>query len=270
MSSITESFFPADGRAVIVAMDHGITGIHTGFESPETTLKEVCSGAPDGILITPSFARRFEVELNKHQEIRIITRMDFITFSTTAEFLGDVEVQVPIASVSEAVRLGANAVCAYLVFGREDHKLLEDNISYLSRLSEDAHFSGIALVVEVVFWGKKSFSGLKPRPDMMANAYRIAFEIGADVLKIPYMEDRVSFAKMMGDLPIPCLILGGSKMGTDEDVLDVVKMACEDGAKGVIFGRNIWQHDSPARLIRALHAIVHDDISIGDALNILR
>ncbi len=266
MTRIVERFFPADGRALIVAMDHGLAGNHPGFEDPGATLAKVLAGGPDGIMITPGFARCFAEELGKASGVRIVTRMDYITFSTSAEFLGDIEMQVPIASVAESVRLGARAICCYLIFGREDHRVMERNIAYLARYAEEAHVSGLPLIAEVVFWGKKNFSGAIARVDMLENAYRIAFEIGADILKVPYLEDRAAFARMMRNLPIPVLILGGGKMETEKDTFRVAKEACEDGARGILFGRNIWQHENPSGMITALHGIVHGKSSIAQAL----
>jgi DhnA family fructose-bisphosphate aldolase class Ia len=101
---------------------------------------------------------------------------------------------------------------------------------------------------------------------MLENAYRIAFEIGADILKVPYLEDRPAFARMMRNLPIPALILGGGKMETEMDIFKVAKEACEDGARGILFGRNIWQHENPSGMITALHGIVHGKSSIAQAL----
>jgi DhnA family fructose-bisphosphate aldolase class Ia len=42
------------------------------------------------------------------------------------------------------------------------------------------------------------------------------------------------------------------------------------GAAGIVYGRNVTQHERPAAMTRALMAIVHDGASAEDALALLR
>ncbi|HLK33231.1 MAG TPA: hypothetical protein VKT29_09090, partial [Terriglobales bacterium] len=41
--------------------------------------------------------------------------------------------------------------------------------------------------------------------------------------------------------PIPILVLGGSRQGSDEEALEIVRSAALAGAAGVFFGRNVFQ-----------------------------
>ncbi len=40
------------------------------------------------------------------------------------------------------------------------------------------------------------------------------------------------------------------------------------GANGITYGRNIWQHDYPAAVLKGLNAIVHGNESVDKALDI--
>jgi len=40
----------------------------------------------------------------------------------------------------------------------------------------------------------------------------------------------------------------------------------ETGAKGVSVGRNVWTYRDPAAITRAICRIVHEDISVEEAL----
>jgi class I fructose-bisphosphate aldolase len=42
------------------------------------------------------------------------------------------------------------------------------------------------------------------------------------------------------------------------------------GAAGIVYGRNVIQHESPAAMTRALMAVVHDGVSAEQALELLR
>ena len=51
----------------------------------------------------------------------------------------------------------------------------------------------------------------------------------------------------------------------DDDAYDVVQA----GAAGITFGRNIWQSDAPATIIRALKHILHENGSVDEALDLM-
>jgi len=53
------------------------------------------------------------------------------------------------------------------------------------------------------------------------------------------------------------LLLGGSKTNDPNALLDGTRAAIAAGAKGVIYGRNVWQADDPAGVAKQLKAIIH-------------
>jgi DhnA family fructose-bisphosphate aldolase class Ia len=44
----------------------------------------------------------------------------------------------------------------------------------------------------------------------------------------------------------------------------------QQGAAGIVYGRNVIQHDDPAGMTRALMAVVHEGTSAADALELIR
>jgi len=46
-------------------------------------------------------------------------------------------------------------------------------------------------------------------------------------------------------------------METDEEILEMVKGSIEAGGSGVSIGRNIFQHDNPAIIVKKISEIVH-------------
>ena len=44
----------------------------------------------------------------------------------------------------------------------------------------------------------------------------------------------------------------------------------EQGAAGIVYGRNVIQHENPAGITRALMAVVHDGASAADALGMIQ
>jgi DhnA family fructose-bisphosphate aldolase class Ia len=57
---------------------------------------------------------------------------------------------------------------------------------------------------------------------------------------------------VVGECPVPILVLGGNRHASDADALDVVRGVVASGAAGVFFGRNVFQApDMPAFLQQA-------------------
>jgi DhnA family fructose-bisphosphate aldolase class Ia len=59
-------------------------------------------------------------------------------------------------------------------------------------------------------------------------------------------------------------------MPTDRDVLETVQGMLEAGGAGVFFGRNVWQHQNPTAMTRALCEVIHEGVSVSEALENLR
>ena len=67
----------------------------------------------------------------------------------------------------------------------------------------------------------------------------------------------------------PILVLGGGKAKAEAVIFANIRAAIDNGAKGVIMGRNIVRHQNVAQICSAIAAIIHDDASVEDALKML-
>lgn len=66
---------------------------------------------------------------------------------------------------------------------------------------------------------------------------------------------------------VPVLVRGGGR----EDLKTVLMKSAAlmgQGAKGLVYGRNIYQHDKPAAVVAALMAIIHTQASGEEAWDI--
>jgi len=101
------------------------------------------------------------------------------------------------------------------------------------------------------------------------HAARVGAELGADIVKVNYTGSRESFQEVVAGCPVPVVIAGGEKMETDEELLLMVQGALSAGGCGVSIGRNIFQHEDPTAIIKALDLLVHENKSIEEALQLL-
>ena len=80
-------------------------------------------------------------------------------------------------------------------------------------------------------------------------------ELGADLIKTFYTGDR--FREVVENTPVPIFTIGAEKLNTDFDVLKKAKDSVEQGARGIIFGRNIFMADDPIKLVKALNEVIN-------------
>ena len=103
-------------------------------------------------------------------------------------------------------------------------------------------------------------------PEVVAHAARIGAECGADIVKTVYTGDVDSFAKVVSSIPVPVVIAGGAKKATDMDVLQMTEDAMTAGAKGVTFGRNIFAHKTPHKMVEALAGVIFKKQTASEAV----
>jgi DhnA family fructose-bisphosphate aldolase class Ia len=99
---------------------------------------------------------------------------------------------------------------------------------------------------------------------------RQAVELGADIIKADPCDDVSEYHKVIETASgIPVLVRGGGRV-SDEEILERTVALMEQGAAGIVYGRNVIQHANPNRMTRALMAIVHDGANVAKATAILR
>ena len=79
-------------------------------------------------------------------------------------------------------------------------------------------------------------------------------EYGADAIKV--LCPSRDFDKIVESCPVPVVMAGGPK---GADILEVVRGSIAAGGKGCAIGRNVYQSEDPASVIKALRKIVHGE-----------
>lgn len=244
-----------DSKSFIIAMDHGVTlGPVRGLENMQETVKRVVSGGADAVLVHKGIAKHVDT-----QGSGLI-----IHVSASTKFGGKPNLKVGVCTLEEAVRLGADAVSAHINVGSEEEdKMLE----FLGSLSEQCDSFGIPLLAMMYPRGPNIKN--ENEYEVVSHAARIGAELGADVVKTVYTGDTDSFRLVVQSCPVPVVVAGGPRMKTDMDVLELGESSMKAGAAGLSFGRNVFQHDRPQAMSRALAAIVHEHASAKDASRLL-
>ncbi len=104
---------------------------------------------------------------------------------------------------------------------------------------------------------------------LLADMARMAFELGADIVKSDFPENPREMEKIVQSCPVPIVLLGGSKSPNIQDTLKDVLVCVQSGVSGVTFGRNVWQNPNPYKVIKAFQKIVHEE-DLASALEVLK
>lgn len=242
---------PETGRTVMLAVDHGyFLGPTTKLENPRETITPLLPYA-DAVMLTRGVLR---TSVDPAAKTPIVLRVSGGT-SIIGPSLADEGITTPF---EEAIRLNVSAVSLSIFVGTEYETQTLLNLADL--VSEGERYGIPVLAVTAV--GKE----LEKRDArFLSLCCRIAAELGAHFVKTYYCED---FEKVVEGTPVPVVIAGGPRFDTMEETFQLVHNAISSGAVGVDMGRNIWQSEHPIAAIKAVRAIVHENASVKDAVDI--
>jgi putative autoinducer-2 (AI-2) aldolase len=237
-----------DGHCMFMPIDHGyFQGPTTKLEKPGETVKPLLPYC-DAIFVTRGVLRSC---IDPSNTKPIILRVSGGT-SMVGEDLAN---EVITTSIKEAVRLNASAVGLSIFVGSKYEK---QTLLNLANLVNDAEEYGMP-VMAVTAVGKE----LEKRDARyLALASRIAAELGATIVKTYWCEN---FEKVVDSCPVPVVMAGGPQTETEQEVFDFVYDGMQKGAIGINLGRNIWKHDYPIAMAKALRAIVHEGATPKEA-----
>lgn len=230
-------------RALVVAFDHALVlGPIKGTEDPLGQIRRFAEAKVDAVLLNLGLIRQFANSRLEGPLPALIARIDWTTVWSAIGNNGKGQGQLRsslLAHPEDALRQGADAVLTYMIVGTGDADFESQEIRRTAEVARECERVGIPLIVESVARGKNIENPGEPR---WLNLHtRMAAELGADAVKTDYTGDRASMKSVVDDCPIPILVLGGARQGSDEEALDVVRSVVFAGAAGVFFGRNVFQ-----------------------------
>jgi fructose-bisphosphate aldolase, class I len=246
------------GKTVIVPMDHGVTvGPIQGLIRLDESINLVAEGGANAIVEHNGMVGIGHRRYGK--DIGLI-----IHLSGSTAFGPDPNHKVLVCSVEKAIKLGADAVSIHINLGAEDEPEMLRDFGFVSETCVEW---GMPLLAMVYPRGPKVPS--ETDPGAVKHAARLAAELGADIVKVPYTGTMETFREVVEGAPIPVVIAGGSKAG-EEDTLRMVEAVIQVGGAGLSMGRNAFQHENPSRFVRAACMIVHEGRNTAEALAFLR
>lgn len=249
---------PETRTAIIVPMDHGVSqGPVAGLEDMRQAFGEAASGGADAVVAHKGLIRQGLQHFSRG--LGLIMHLSGSTCLSP-----DPLAKTLVATVAEAVRLGADAVSVHVNLGNAHER---EMLGQLGRVVAEAEEWGLPVLAMVYARGPRITNEYDPA--LVAHAARIGSELGADIVKVPYTGSPASFARVVAGCAAPVVIAGGPKTGSDRAVLEMAHGARQAGAAGLSIGRNVFQHASPSAMLAAMGLIVRGGASVNEALAML-
>jgi DhnA family fructose-bisphosphate aldolase class Ia len=261
--------FAADGRCFDVAIDHGFfnePSFLTGIEDARAAIGTVASAGPDAIQLPPGTAPILQGRAGAKPALVLRTDVANVYGRELPRRLFS---QLVEDAVEQAVRLDAACVVVNLLRLPDQPELHEVCVANVARLKPACERFGMPLMVEPLVMQSNSGAGgymVDGDLEKIRPLVRQAVELGADVIKADPCENLDEYHRVIEVASgVPVLVRGGGSVA-DRVVFERTVKVLEQGAKGIVYGRNVIQHRSPAAMTRALMGVVHSGWGVEDAL----
>jgi len=244
-------FNPKSGKTFMLAFDHGyFLGPTSGLERldlkipPLVPYIDVLMGTRGALrsCITPDVSSGTAIALRCSSGSSILDE--------------DLSNECVSVDIDDAIRMGADCMAIQVFVGAPYQK---QSIENLSNVINQGFRYGIP-TMGVVAVGKN----MERTPKYFRLATRMIAEFGAQIVKTYYCEE---FETVTACCPIPIVIAGGKKL-PEPEALTMCYRAINEGAAGVDMGRNIFQAENPVAMAQAVRAIVHDNLTDKQALEL--
>ncbi|MBI3687561.1 MAG: 2-amino-4,5-dihydroxy-6-one-heptanoic acid-7-phosphate synthase [Actinobacteria bacterium] len=234
-----------DGRMLIVPLDHSVTDGPTFRGRHEHTVARLVGNGVDGIVVHKGRLR--------HMDPAWFTSMAlFVHLSASTRHAVDPDAKYLVASVDEALRLGADAVSMHVNLGSPQEQV---QIADLAAVADACDRWNVPLLAMVYPRGPAIVN--QHDAALVAHAVTLAADLGADLVKTVDADTVAEMADIVSACPIPVLAAGGPPRRTASEVLSYVDDVLAAGAAGVAMGRTIFQAPDPGEAARLVSERIH-------------
>jgi class I fructose-bisphosphate aldolase len=263
-----------DGKCFDVAIDHGFFNegsFLAGIEHMGEAVATIVAANPDAIQLSPGQALLLQSIPGK-QKPSLVLRTDVANVygHTLPLHLFSQLIHDPI---EQALALDAACVVVNLLLLPEQPELYHQCIQNICLLKPPCERYGMPLMVEpLVMQPNERAGGYMVDGDIskIVPLVRQAVELGADIIKADPCDRLEEYHKVVEAASgKPVLPRGGGRT-SDREILARTVILLQQGASGIVYGRNIIQHSDPLRMIRAFMAVVHKGVDTEQALQLLQ
>lgn len=266
--------FGGDAKCFDVAIDHGAfneASFLKGVEDMRKAIRVIVDAGPDAIQLSAGQAKILQSLPGNHKP-SLVLRTDIANVygKTLPRHLFSQLIEHP---VEQSLRLDAACVVVNIFLVPDQPELYHACVKNVVRLKPECERYGMPLMVEPLVMQPNERAGgymVDGDPEKIVPLVRQAVELGADVIKADpteQVEDFSSVIEAAGDLPV--LPRGGGK-ASEGEILRRTSELMQVGASGIVYGRNVIQHENPQAMTRAFMQVVHEGAAPEQALKELK
>ncbi len=262
-----------NGGCLDVAVDHGVCNepsFMVGLEDMAGVMDTLIRARPDAIQCAYGQADLLQGRPEKDKP-SLVMRIDMGNpYNDTRHREMWSMLQNAEEPIIGALEMDAAAVVVNLFMLPDEPVLFRQCVENISRVRAACHKYGMPLMIEPLVMLPNEVRGgyqVDGDADKIVTLVRLASEMGADIIKADPTEHADDFHRVIEAARVPVLVRGGGK----EDLKNVLQKSAAllaQGAKGMVYGRNVYQHDNPKAVVSALMAMIHDGVSGEEAWGI--
>ncbi len=265
--------FAEDGRCFDVAIDHGFfneASFLSGIEDMRKAVQTIVEANPDAVQLSPGQAGLLQSIPGKRKPSLVLrTDVANVYGKELPRYLFSGLIERP---VEQALRLDAACVVVNLLLLPDQPELYHSCVENVARLKFECERYGMPLMVEPLVMQPNEQAGgymVDGNPEKISPLVRQAVELGADVIKADPTDDVEDYARVIETAGgVPVLVRGGGR-ASEEEILRRTHDLMRQGPAGIVYGRNVIQHENPRAMTEAFMRIVHEDATPEDALEAL-
>jgi DhnA family fructose-bisphosphate aldolase class Ia len=260
------------GGCLDVAIDHGVCNepsFLNGLEDMGLVVDMLVNAGPDAIQMSYGQADLLQSRPD-HEKPALVMRLDMgnpYNASRHRVMWAELQCDDPVLP---AVEMDAACVVVNLFMLPDEPDLFRQCVRNIARVRTDCTRYGMPLMIEPLVMLPNDIRGgyqVDGDAEKIVTLVRVAAEMGADIIKADPTTNADDFHKVIEAARVPVLARGGGK----EDLRIVLEKSAAliaQGARGLVYGRNIYQHANPQAVVAALMAIIHDRASGAEAWEI--
>lgn len=253
--------FNRDQNAVVIAIDHGyMDGPIPGMEDLPQTIQRI-DPCVDAVLLSPGMLQVVGDYFGRKGAPISIVRLNWSTVFCFEWGYSQAR-SVQAFSAEDAIRLGADVVLVSLTLRTGDEANDARNVELFGKLCNEAHRFDLPVIGEC-FPNDSDQLSPEQMHDLVLRGTRILAELGADCIKTFHTH---KFTEVVRGCPLPILGLGGHTTPNPVDSLILARKEIEQGARGVVFGRNAIQRPDPMAYQKALCDVVKRGLAPAQAV----
>lgn len=260
------------GKCLDVAIDHGIANepdFLIGLENIAGVMDNLIAAKPDAIQV--NYGQADLLQRVAGRKPALVMRTDVGNAYNAARHREMWAVlHNPDEPILAALQMDAAAVVVNLYLIPDEPGIFRMCVENIGRLRQACDRYAMPLMIEPLVMapaGQGAAYGSLGDVEKIVPLVRLARELGADIIKADPTENVEDFHRVVEAARCPTLVRGGGK-GELAGVLTKSAALMAQGASGMVYGRNVYQHDNPSRVVKALMAIIHQGVSGPDALEI--